>query len=402
MQKVFIISAKRTAIGMNQGSLKDVSCGEMGSTVVRSIFEETHITPGIVDEVIVGNVLSAGQGQGVARQVALKAGIPNTVCAYGINMVCGSGMKAIMNATASISNGDSHIIIAGGVENMSNAPYLLPGKVRTGNKMGSFETLDHMIHDALRDAFSGNHMGITAENIAEKYEISREEQDEFAINSQQKAQKAIEKNKFKEEIVPISVKINRKNIIFEKDEYPNFELTLEKLSTMRTAFIKNGTVTAGNSSGINDGASFVLLASEKACDKYNLTPLCEVIGYAQGGVDPDFMGLGPVIAIDKLIEKHNLELNDIDLFELNEAFAAQSIGVLNLLIEKHKLNKNELLSKVNVNGGAIALGHPVGASGCRIVTSLVHEMKKNSAKKGIASLCIGGGMGTALLLQNID
>lgn len=402
MEKVYIVSAKRTAIGSNQGSLKDISCGDMGATVVKKIIEETNISAENIEEVIVGNVLSANQGQGVARQIAIKAGIPQTACAYGINMVCGSGMKAIMNAVTAIKNGDASVIVAGGVENMSSAPFLMPSKVRTGNKMGSFEVKDHMINDALTDAFSGDHMGITAENIANKYNITRIEQDEFAVHSQIKAKYAIEANKFKNEIVPIETVNKRKKVIFDQDEYPNFDSSVEKLNSMRSAFIKDGTVTAGNSSGINDGASFVLLASETACKEFELTPLCEIVGYAQGGVDPDYMGLGPVVAIDKLLNKSNLSMREIDLFELNEAFAAQSIGVLNLLAENHQIKKEDIMPKVNINGGAIALGHPVGASGCRIVVSLVHEMKKSAFKNGIASLCIGGGMGTALLLQNID
>jgi acetyl-CoA C-acetyltransferase len=401
VEKVFIVSAKRTPVGSFLGSLKSISASELGAGLIKNIIEETKINPADVDEVIVGNVLPAGQGQGVARQVAVKGGIPFEVPAYSLNIVCGSGMKAVINATISMRAGYNNLVFAGGVESMSNAPYLLPASLRTGNKMGDMKTVDHMIYDALTDAFDGIHMGITAENIAAKYEISREKQDLFAAESQKKAIEAVDAGKFKDEIVPLKVKIGREEVLFDTDEYPNKKTNFEKLSNLRPAFKKDGSVTAGNASGINDGGSMMLIASEEAVKKYNLTPLAEVVGIGQGGVDPKVMGLGPTPAVRAALKDAGLKLQDIDLFELNEAFAAQALGVVHELSLEHGMSEEDILSKSNVNGGAIAIGHPVGASGNRIMVTLLHEMLKRKVEYGLATLCIGGGMGTAVVLKRV-
>ena len=391
MGKVYIVSAKRTAVGSFLGTLSNLKASEFGGEVIQAILEETKIPAAEVDEVIVGNILSAGHGQGLGRQIALKGGCPETVCAHTINMLCGSGMKAVMNATLAIEAGYSDVVIAGGVESMSGAPYLLPNTARSGTKMGDFKVTDHMIYDALTDGMYGIHMGVTAENIAEKYNITREEQDAFAIKSQEKAIQAIDNKKFADEIVPVTVKTRKESFVFDTDEYPNRKTSLEKLGTLRPAFIKDGTVTAGNASGINDGASFVMVVSEAALDKYNLKPLAEIVGIGQGGVDPRVMGLGPTPAIRVALKRAELELKDMDLLELNEAFAAQALGVVHEICEEHGVSKEELMEKTNVNGGAIALGHPVGASGNRIIVSLIHEMQKRDATYGLASLCICNG-----------
>ena len=401
MNKVYIVSAKRSAVGSFLGSLKDTHPADLGAKVVEELLLDGNVNPNDVDELICGNVLSANLAQGIARQIAIKAKIPVEKCAYSLNMICGSGMKAVMNGVCSISNGDHEIIVAGGSECMSYAPMLLPKNVRTGSKMGDIKVVDHMIFDALTDAFDKIHMGVTAENIASKYNITRQQQDEFSINSQTKASFACKAGKFKSEIVPFDVKVKRDIISFDTDEYINHNTTLEKLAKLRPAFVKDGSVTAGNSSGINDGASFVLLASEAAVLKYNLKPMAEVIGYAQAGVDPKVMGLGPTGAIKKVLDKTNLTLKQMDLVELNEAFAAQSLGVIEELLHDHDIDKESLIAKTNVNGGAIAIGHPVGASGNRIIVTLLHEMKKQNSEYGLASLCIGGGMGTAVVVKNI-
>lgn len=402
MSKVFIVSAKRTPIGSFLGSLGTVHPAELGSTVVKAIIEETKIPVADLDEVIVGNILPAGQGQGIARQVSIGAGIPQEVPAYGLNMVCGSGMKTIMTAFTSIKAGFHNLVIAGGTESMSRAPFIVPENIRSGLKMGGFTVKDHMIDDALMDAFDNVHMGITAENIVDLYQISREEQDAFAFDSQQKAIAAIDAGAFVNEIVPVSVKLRREFVVVDADEYPNHKTTLEKLGTLRPAFKKDGSVTAGNSSGINDGASFMLIASEEAVKKYQLTPLVEVIGIGQGGVDPKIMGMGPVPAVRNALKFANLQLEDMDLLELNEAFASQSIGVVKELSKEHNMAVEDIMKKTNVNGGAIALGHPVGASGNRITTTLIHEMLKRKSTYGLASLCIGGGMGTAVVLKRVE
>lgn len=401
MNKVFVVNAKRTAIGSFLGSLKNTSASELGAVIVKQIIKESGIEPTALDEVIVGNVLSAGQGQGVARQVAIKGGVPFEVPAYGINMVCGSGMKTVMNAVMSIRAGYSNLVLAGGVDSMSSAPYLMPASLRSGYKMGEIKTLDHMLYDALTDAFDGVHMGITAENIAAKYGITREMQDAFSMESQKKAIAAVDSGRFKEEIVPVKVKIGKEEVLFETDEFPNRRTSLEKLSALRPAFKKDGSVTAGNSSGLNDGGSMMLIASEEALIKYNLKPLAEIVDIGQGGVDPLLMGLGPTPAIRMALKNAALKLQDIDILELNEAFAAQSLGVIHELSIEHDMSKEEILHKTNINGGAIALGHPVGASGNRILVTLTHEMIKRKANYGLASLCIGGGMGTAVVLKRV-
>ncbi len=401
MKKVYIVAAKRTAIGKFGGSLSGISAAEMASVVIKNIITETGIDPITLDEVVVGNILSAGQGQGVARQASIKAGIPQEVPAYGINMICGSGMKAILNAYTNIKSGEANLILAGGTENMSDSCFILPGSVRNGIKMGDFKVVDHMVLDGLTDAFEKVHMGITAENIAAKYSISREQQDAFSYASQRKAITAIDNGNFKNEIVPVEILTKKETIIFDTDEYPNRATTPEKLATLRPAFKKDGTVTAGNASGINDGASFVLVASDEAVEKYRLTPLVEIVSIGQGGVDPSIMGMGPVPAIAGALKKADMKLADMDVVELNEAFAAQSLGVISQLCTDHNVTPDWFEKFCNVNGGAIALGHPIGASGNRITVSLIHEMLRSNKQIGLASLCIGGGMGTAIILKNI-
>lgn len=399
MNKVYITAAKRTAIGKFQGSLTNLTPAEMASIVMRDILKKTGINPGALDEVIVGNILMAGQKQGIARQASIAAGIPAEVPAWGINMICGSGMKSIMTAYNNIRCDEANLILAGGTENMSNAGFVMPGTIRQGIKLGNFQALDHMVHDGLTDAFTGLHMGITAENIAEKYGISRQEQDEFAWNSLSKAISAIDSGRFKDEIVPVEIVQKKSVTIFDTDEHPNRTSTPEKLASLSAAFKKEGTVTAGNASGINDGAAFLLLASEEAIQQHGLTPLAEIVAIGQGGVDPQIMGMGPVPAIAQALKKANLHLKDMAVMELNEAFAAQSLGVMNQLSQNHEVPQAELASRINPNGGAIALGHPIGASGARITVTLLHEMLRNGHHLGLASLCIGGGMGTALILR---
>ena len=401
MKRVFIVDAKRTAIGSMLGTLKNTTPGEIGATVVKNILETTKLDPNKVDQLICGNILMAGQKQGVGRQVAINAGIPHDVPAYSVNMICGSGMKAVINAYNDIRADFSNVVIAGGSEVMSNTPYLVPAATRNGTKMGNLTLVDHMINDSLTDAFSGVHMGVTAENIASKYNITRLEQDEFAINRQRKAIEAVDAGEFKNEIVPVVIKTKKEEIVFDTDEYPNRKTNLEKLGTLRPAFIKDGTVTAGNASGINDGAAFLLVASEDAVKENGLTPLVEIIGVGQGGVDPQVMGLGPVPAIRHALKNAGLKLADIDIIELNEAFASQSLGVIKELTEEHGVTKEWSLERTNVTGGAIALGHPVGASGARIIVTLIHNMLKKGKKTGLASLCIGGGMGTAIIVKLI-
>lgn len=401
MNKVYIVAAKRTAIGKFGGSLAGISAADMASIVIKNVISETSIDPADLDEVVVGNILSAGQGQGVARQAAIKAGVPQEVPAYGINMICGSGMKSILNAFTNIKAGEADLILAGGTENMSESSFILPGSVRNGIKMGDFKVVDHMVLDGLTDAFEKVHMGITAENIAAKYNISREEQDAFSYASQRKAIAAIDKGNFKAEIVPVEIVTKKETIIFDTDEYPNRATTPEKLAALRAAFKKDGTVTAGNASGINDGASFVLVASEIAVEKYNLKPLVEIISVGQGGVDPSIMGMGPVPAIASALKKAEMKLTEMEVVELNEAFAAQSLGVIAQLCMDHNVTPEWFEKYCNLNGGAIALGHPIGASGNRITVSLIHEMLRSNKQFGLASLCIGGGMGTAVILKKV-
>jgi acetyl-CoA C-acetyltransferase len=396
-RKVFIAAAKRTAIGAFGGSLSQVPLRTLGSEIIRAVLDQAKLAPEHVEEVILGNILSAGQGMGPARQAAIDAGIPASSPAYSLNMLCGSGMKAVMTAASQIVNGDSDIIIAGGMENMSMAPYLMPAKSRFGTKLGHLEMLDHMIHDGLTDAFGKYHMGVTAENIAKKHGLTRDEQDRFAASSQEKAAKAQAEGRFKDEIAAIEIVERRKTVVFDRDEYIKPETTVEALAGLRPAFDKEGTVTAGNASGINDGAAMLLLVSEEACKKHNLEVLAEIADFSQAGIDPAYMGLGPVPAINKLMKKTAKSLKDMELIELNEAFASQSLGVVRELAGD--LSEKEILARCNVNGGAIALGHPIGASGARILVTLIYEMKKRSAKQGLASLCIGGGMGTAMILK---
>ncbi len=400
MARVYLVAAKRTAIGSFSGALAQVHPAELGAAVVKDLLQTTGIPAADVDEVIVGNILPAGMGQGLARQVSIKAGLPISVPAYSLNMVCGSGMKALFNAYANIKAGLHHVVIAGGTENMSMSPYILPN-ARSGFRMGHVQALDHMINEALTDAFNNVHMGITAENIVEKHGISRQAQDDFALNSQHKAIAAVDAGRFKDEITPVEIKGRKETVVVAQDEYPNRGGTADKLAGLRAAFKKDGTVTAGNASGINDGAAFTIVASEQALAKYGLRPLAEIIGIGQGGVDPLVMGLGPVPAVSAALKHAGHSLADMDLLELNEAFAAQSLGVVKDLSEEHGVSQEAILAKCNVNGGAIALGHPVGASGARIITTLAHEMKKRGSKLGLASLCIGGGMGTAIILKQV-
>lgn len=400
-RKVFIVAAKRTAIGKMFGTLANFTPGDLGAVVIKDILKETGVNPALIDEVIGGNILSAGQGQGVVRQAAIKGGIPAEVPAYGINMVCGSGLKSVMTGYNDILVGDAELVLAGGTEVMSNAGFIFHGNLRNGVKMGNITAIDHMVNDGLTDAFENYHMGITAENIAEKFGITREEQDQFSINSQLKAIAAVDGGKFAKEITPVEIVTRKETIIFKDDEYPNRATSFEKLGSLKPAFKKEGTVTAGNASGINDGASFVLLASEEKMKELGLTPLAEIVAVGQGGVEPAVMGLGPVPAIRCALKKAGLKLSDMDLLELNEAFAAQSLGVVHELVAEHGVSKEWIFERTNINGGAIALGHPIGASGNRILVTLVHELIAENKNIGLASLCIGGGMGTAVIIKKV-
>ncbi len=399
MRKVYIVAAKRTAIGKLMGGLTALQPGEMGARVIKAVLEESGVKPEQVDQVIVGNVLCAGQKQGVARQAAILAGIPAEVPAYGVNMICGSGMKSVLNGYTDIVAGNCEIVLAGGTESMTNAGFVMPGTLRSGNKMGNIQAVDHMVCDGLTDAFNNYHMGITAENVAEKYGITREEQDAFSFASQQKAIRAVDNGEFAKEIVPIEIVTRKETIVFDTDEFPNRTSTPEKMAKLKPAFKKDGTVTAGNASGVNDGASFVLLASEDKVKELGLKPLAEIVSTGQGGVDPSVMGLGPVPAIRQALKRAGLPLSAMELIELNEAFAAQSLGVIRELIAEHGVTREWIDERTNINGGAIALGHPIGASGNRILVTLVHELLKHDKKIGLASLCIGGGMGTAIIVK---
>lgn len=399
MERVFIVGAKRTAIGSFQGGLASVSAAELGATVAREVLKQAGVSGDKVDEVIFGNALPAGQGQGVARQIAIHAGIPDTVAASGVNMVCGSGLKSVMNGYVSILSGMNHVVLAGGVESMSQAPHLLPSRVRKGVKMGGFEVEDHMLKDGLTDSFSHEHMGVTAENIAEKYNISREDQDTFAYESQQKAIKAQDNGEFEDEIVPVTVKSRFGEEVVEADEYINRTTTVEKLGKLRPAFKKGGSVTAGNASGLNDGASATLIVGESYMKEHGLEPIAEIYAIGQGGIDPYIMGMGPVSAIEDTLRRADLRLQDMDIIELNEAFASQSIGVINKLAKNADMKPEDIYNRTNINGGAIALGHPIGASGNRVLVTLAYLMKKNQSQYGLASLCIGGGMGVSMILK---
>ncbi len=390
MREVVIVSAARTPIGSFNGSLAGVSAVDLGVVAVKEAIKRAGITPDMVDETILGCVLQAGLGQGVARQVAVHSGIPVEKPAMTINMICGSGLKSVQLAAQAIQCGDADIVIAGGTESMSRAPYLVPN-ARTGYKMGNGVLVDSMIYDALTDVFNQYHMGNTAENLADKYSITRAEQDEFSAQSQNKAEAAMKAGKFKEEIVPVVISSKKGDTIIDTDEFPRAGVTADALSKLRPAFKKEGSVTAGNASGINDGAAALVIMSAEKAKELGLTPMAKISGYASGGVDPSIMGIGPVSAVKRAMEKANLKVEDMDLVEANEAFAAQALAV-----------SKELgfdMSKVNVNGGAVSLGHPVGASGARILTTLLYEMKRRDSKKGLATLCIGGGMGTAVIVE---
>ncbi|HFI0165623.1 TPA: acetyl-CoA C-acetyltransferase [Streptococcus suis] len=390
MKKVAIVSAYRSAIGSFGGSLKDIEIADLGAQVLEHALVTKHIPKENIDEVIFGNVLSAGHGQNIARQIAIRAGIPQTASAYAVNKVCGSGLKSVLLAAQSIMLGDNDVVVAGGIEIMSQAPYLSKTS-RFGNKFGHITLEDSMLTDGLTDAFNDYHMGITAENVAERYQVSRAEQDAFTYSSQEKAAKAIAEGRFVDEIVPIRLKNRKGETIFATDEYPRLT-PIEKLATLRPSFKKDGTVTAANASGINDGCAVLVLMSDEKASELNIQPLAYIEAYATSGLDPALMGLGPITASQKALQKLNKTVEDIDLFELNEAFAAQSIPVVKQLgIDS---------AKVNVNGGAIALGHPIGASGSRILVTLIHELIKQEKELGLCSLCIGGGQGISLIVSN--
>lgn len=391
MKKVVIVSAARTPIGAFGGSLRSVSAVQLGTIAANAALDRAGIKPEMIDEVYIGNVLSAGAGQNVARQVAVKAGIPIEVPAMSLNILCGSGLRSVSLAAQVIASGGAEIILCGGTESMSNAPYLNAGQ-RFGSKLGSVELIDHMINDGLIDAFEGYHMGVTAEHVADKWSISREAQDNFAVASQNKAELAQKNGVFKDEIIPVVVEERRgQTKLISDDEHIRENVTMDDLSKLKPAFKKEGTVTAGNASGINDGAAMLVVMCAERAAALGIEPLAEIVSHATVGVDPSIMGIGPVPATRKALSLANWKANELDLIEANEAFAAQAIAVANEL--------DLDLEKVNVNGGAIALGHPIGASGARILTTLIYEMKRRNASKGLATLCIGGGMGTSLLIS---
>lgn len=391
MRDVVIVSAVRTPVGSFCGTLGQIPAAELGAIVIKEAINRAGITADQVDEVIFGNVLQGGLGQNPARQAAIKAGIPQEVPSWTLNKVCGSGIKSIVCAAQAIIAGDADTIIAGGMESMSLAPYVLP-KVRTGLRMGNANVVDLMINDGLTDAFDNIHMGITAENIAEQFGISREEQDRYSVASQNRAEVAIKAGKFDEEIVSVSIPQRKGDpVIVSKDEFPRFGATYESVAKLRGAFKKDGTVTAANASGINDGAAAVIVMAKEKAEELGLKPLATIKAWASAGVDPRIMGTGPIPASRKALEKAGLKIEDIDLVEANEAFASQTLEVAKEL--------NLDMEKTNVNGGAIALGHPVGASGTRILVTLLHEMKRSNAQRGLATLCIGGGQGIALIVE---
>jgi len=391
MNDVVIVAATRTAIGSFQGALASVPAVDLGAAVIKQLLEQTRLDPGQVDEVILGQVLTAGAGQNPARQAAIKAGLPYSVPALTLNKVCGSGLKALHLAAQAIRCGDAEVVIAGGQENMSLAPYVMPS-ARTGQRMGHGQLIDSMISDGLWDAFNDYHMGITAENLVEKYGLSREQQDAFAAESQRKAVAAIEAGRFKDEITPIVMPQKKgEPKVFDRDEQPRPDTTADSLAKLRPAFKKDGSVTAGNASSLNDGAAAVLMMSASKAQALGLPILAKIASYASAGVDPAIMGIGPVSATQRCLDKAGWQLADLDLIEANEAFAAQALAVGKALEWD--------ASKVNVNGGAIALGHPIGASGCRVLVTLLHEMIKRDARKGLATLCIGGGQGVALAIE---
>lgn len=389
MKDVVIVSAVRTPIGSFGGCFKDVSAVDLGCVSVIEALKRAGIQPEDVDEVILGNVLSAGLGQNVARQVSIRSGIPAETPAFTVSKVCGSGLKSVVLGVQAIICGDADVVVVGGTESMSNAPYVAP-VVRWGAKMGNLQLIDTMINDGLQDAFSKKHMGFTAENLAEKYHLSRQELDDFSLTSQIRAEKAQKIGRFDEEIVPVEIKTKKSSILITQDEHPRHGSTLEGLSKLSPAFKKDGVVTAGNSSGINDGAAILILMSKEKAQQLNLVPLATIRSWATAGVDPDIMGIGPVPASRKALQKANLSVAELDLIEANEAFASQALTVI------RELGLDP--EKTNVNGGAIALGHPIGASGARILVTLLYEMKRRNAKNGLATLCIGGGQGISLVV----
>ena len=391
--EVVILSGCRTPIGSFGGSLIDTSAPELGALVVREAVARAGVKPEQVDEVILGCILQAGLGMNVARQAAIKAGLPHTVPSHTVNKVCGSGLKAVILGAQAIKSGDAELVVAGGTENMSRAPFLLPG-ARWGQRLGHGQVLDHMIHEGLTDVFDDVHMGVTAENLVEKYGISRGDQDAFAAESQKRAEVAIKEGRFRDEIVAVPLPQKKGEAkLFDTDEYPRSGASAESLGKLKPAFKKDGSVTAGNSSGINDGAAALALASAGRAQSLGARPLARILAYASAGVDPKIMGIGPVPAVRKALEKAELRLDQIDLFELNEAFASQSLAVL------RELSLDP--SRVNVNGGAIALGHPIGASGARVLVTLLYAMKARSARRGVAALCIGGGQGVAMVVETV-
>ena len=389
LDDVVITSALRTPIGTYKGSLKDVSADKLGALTIKEVIHKSNLKPGQIDEVIMGHVLTSGLGQNPARQASIHAGIPVSKPAHIINQVCGSGLRSIVSGFQSIKLEENKIIVSGGQENMSRAPHSL--FYRENKKLDESKLVDTMINDGLTDSFNHYHMGVTAENVAEKFEISRDEQDSFALNSQKKAQDAIGKKKFKDEIIKLQINNNKENVIFDNDEHPRNNLIIDDLKKLKTVFKENGTVTPGNSSGINDGAAATVLMTRKQAELKSIEPLVKVVSWASCGVEPSLMGLGPIPAVKEALNKADWNINDVDLFEINEAFAAQSIAV----IKELKIPAE----KVNVNGGAIALGHPIGASGTRILVTLIHEMIKQNKSKGCAALCIGGGMGIAMCVE---
>jgi len=390
MEDIVIVAAARTAVGKFGGAFNATPAPELGAAVVKSLLEQTKVDGSHISEVIMGQVLTAGSGQNPARQTVIKAGLPEAVPGLTINKVCGSGLKAVMLGAQSIQCGDAEIVIAGGQENMSMSPHVLSGS-RDGFRMGDAKLKDTMITDGLWDAYNNFHMGTTAENLAKKYDISREEQDEFACASQNKAEEAQKNGKFKDEIVPFTIKTRKGDITVDTDEYPRHGATVESLAGLRPAFDKEGSVTAGNASGINDGAAAVMLMTKSKAQSLGLTPMATIKSYASSGVDPSIMGIGPVPASQACLKKAGWDASELDLMEINEAFAAQAIAV-------NREMKWDT-AKINVNGGAIAIGHPIGASGARVLVTLLHEMVKRDAKKGLTSLCIGGGMGVALAVE---
>lgn len=389
MTDIVVVSAVRTPVGAFSGSLASYQAADLGGVVIKEALNRVGLDPKEVSEVVMGQVLTGGAGQNPARQASLKAGVPEDVPAYVLNMVCGSGLRTVAQGMMSIASGQADIVVAGGQESMTNAPHA--AYLRSGVKMGSTELVDTMIKDGLWCAFNGYHMGNTAENIAQKWQITREAQDEFAARSQQKAEAAITSGRFKDEIVPVPVKVKKDEKLFDTDEYPRFGTTAESLAKLRPAFAKDGTVTAGNASGINDGAAAVVLMTADEAERRGLTPLARIVSFAAAGVDPAYMGTGPIPASKKALEKAGWTVDDLDLVEANEAFAAQAMSV------NQEMGWDT--DKVNVNGGAIALGHPIGASGNRIFVTLLHEMQKRDAKRGLATLCIGGGMGVAMCVE---